>query len=175
MNHGGPFLLPLAHEDEQEEKPLFLPSDASYAIPSSCKLWRWSKSGCRLQSLGDGLSIVEWLLWSQFWGPRAFTHILLIPISNHMCELILLLLFLILLAYSCLRILCQLQVNQLYLQVYPFFFRFFSHIGHHRVLGRFISLCYTVGPCYLSILYIEVCISHSHPPNFSFLPVFLLW
>ena len=36
--------------------------------------------------------------------------------------------------------LCQFQVyskvNQLYIYVYPLFFRFFSHIGHHRILSR---------------------------------------
>ena len=33
-----------------------------------------------------------------------------------------------------------------------------------------ISLCYTVGPCCLSILYIVVCICQSQPPNLSLLP-----
>ena len=27
-------------------------------------------------------------------------------------------------------------LNQLYIYIYPFFLRFFSHIGHHRVLSR---------------------------------------
>ena len=37
------------------------------------------------------------------------------------------------------------------LYIYPHFFRFFSHIGHYRVLNSF--LCYTVGP-YLFICFI---------------------
>ena len=28
------------------------------------------------------------------------------------------------------------KVNQLHIYVYPFFFRFFSHIGYYRVLTR---------------------------------------
>ena len=38
------------------------------------------------------------------------------------------------------NIVCQFQVNskviQLYLSTYLFFFRFFSHLGHYRVLSR---------------------------------------
>jgi len=37
---------------------------------------------------------------------------------------------------------------------YLFFFRLFSHIDYYRVHG---PLCYTVGPCWLSILHIVVC------------------
>ena len=48
--------------------------------------------------------------------------------------------------------LCQFQVyskvNQLYIYIYPLFFRFFSHRGHQS------SMCYTVCPQQLSILYI---------------------
>ena len=46
----------------------------------------------------------------------------------------------ILLEYSWFTMLCQFQlyskVNQLYVYIYPLFFRFFSHIGHYRVLSR---------------------------------------
>ena len=45
----------------------------------------------------------------------------------------------------------QKQQQQQYM--YPFFFRFFSHVGYYRVLSR--VPWYTVGPCWLSILYIE--------------------
>ena len=44
------------------------------------------------------------------------------------------------------------------------FFRFFSFIGYYKLLS---SLCSTVGPCWLSILYIVVCICLSQPPNLS--------
>ena len=29
------------------------------------------------------------------------------------------------------------KVNQLYIYIYPLFFRFFSHIGHYKVLSSF--------------------------------------
>ena len=35
-------------------------------------------------------------------------------------------------------------------------FRFFSHVGYYKIECS--SLCYTVGPCCLSILYIVVCV-----------------
>lgn len=57
----------------------------------------------------------------------------------------------------------------IYIYTQPFLFRFFSHM---RLLHSitYISLCYTVGPCLLSVLYIVVCMlfsflihpSHSH-------------
>ena len=34
------------------------------------------------------------------------------------------------------QFLLYIQVNQVYIHVYSLFFRFFSHIGHHRVLSR---------------------------------------
>ena len=43
------------------------------------------------------------------------------------------------------------------IHIYIFFFRFLFHTGYHKILKS--SLCYTVGPCCLSILYIVVCIS----------------
>ena len=39
---------------------------------------------------------------------------------------------------------------------YTFFFILFSILVYHRI--EYSSLCYIVGPCYLSILYIPVCI-----------------
>ena len=50
------------------------------------------------------------------------------------------------------------KVNQLY--IYPFFFKFFSHVGHCRVLSRLPC------PCYLAVLYVVVCICQFPPPNF---------
>ena len=45
-----------------------------------------------------------------------------------------------LLEYSCFTMLCQFllysKVNQLYVYVYPLFFGFPSHLGHHRALSR---------------------------------------
>ena len=47
------------------------------------------------------------------------------------------------------------KVIQLYIYMYLFFFRFSSHLGLlHNVEQS--SLCYTVGPCWLSILNIAV-------------------
>ena len=37
-----------------------------------------------------------------------------------------------------------------------------------------ISLCYTVGPCFLPVLYTVVCTCHSQPPSLS-LPQYFLW
>ena len=53
------------------------------------------------------------------------------------------------------------KVNQLYINIYPLFFRFFSHIGHYRVLS---FLCYTVVSYWLSILYMLL-FSHSVCPT----------
>ena len=44
-----------------------------------------------------------------------------------------------------------------YICVYIFPFRFFSIIGYYKILN-IVSLCYTVGPCWLSVLYMVVCI-----------------
>ena len=45
---------------------------------------------------------------------------------------------------------------------YLFFFRLFSHIDYYRVHG---PLCYTVGPCWLSISYTVVCVCPFQCPN----------
>ena len=65
------------------------------------------------------------------------------------------------------------KVIQLYMYIYLLFFRFFPHIGYYRTLNLS-SLCYTVGPSWLSILCIVVCICSSQPPNLSLPPTFLL-
>ena len=50
------------------------------------------------------------------------------------------------------------KVIQLHISIYLFFFRLFYIIGYYKILNS--SLCFTVGPCWLSIniLYIVVCI-----------------
>ena len=67
---------------------------------------------------------------------------------------------------------CQFQVyskvNQLHIYIYPFFFRFLSHVGHYRVLSRVPVLL--VGCYQLAILYIVVSICQSQSYNLS-LPV----
>ena len=65
------------------------------------------------------------------------------------------------------------KVIQLY--VYIFFLRFFSRIGYSNYWVQYSSLCYTVGPCCLSIWYIVVCICYSQIPNLSLRPTFPLW
>ena len=73
--------------------------------------------------------------------------------------------------YSRCTALCQFllysKANQLYVYIYPLFFGFPSHLGHHRALSS--SLCYTVGSHQLSILYIVsiVYICQSPSPNSS--------
>ena len=56
--------------------------------------------------------------------------------------------------------LCQFQgyrkENQLYVYIYPLFFRFFSHIGHYRVLSRVPCALPQVHICY--IFYIQQCV-----------------
>ena len=42
------------------------------------------------------------------------------------------------------------KVNQLYVYIYSLFFRFPSHLSHHRALS---SLCYTAGSHQLSVLF----------------------
>ena len=60
------------------------------------------------------------------------------------------------------------KVNQLYLYMHPFFFRFFSHIGHYRVFEQS-SLCYTEGPWYLFYICVLSCsvMSDCHPIDCS--------
>ena len=44
----------------------------------------------------------------------------------------------------------------IYVHVNIFFFRFFSILGYYKNID-YSSLCYLVGPCCLSVLYIVVC------------------
>ena len=44
----------------------------------------------------------------------------------------------------------------IYIFIYICSFRFFSHIGYYKILWS--TLCYTVGPCCLLVLYIVVCV-----------------
>ena len=44
-------------------------------------------------------------------------------------------------------------------------FRVLSHTGYHRLLSR--SLCYTVGPCWLSVFHVVACVCSSHAPDLS--------
>ena len=53
----------------------------------------------------------------------------------------------------------------LYIYFFFFLFRFFSIIVLKDI--DYSSLCYTVGPCWLSILYIIVCSYQSQTPNLS--------
>ena len=62
------------------------------------------------------------------------------------------------------------KVIQLYLSIYSFFFRYFPI----QVIEQS-SLCYTVGPCWLSISYLIVCVCSFQAPNLFLLPTFLLW
>ena len=71
--------------------------------------------------------------------------------------------------YSCLTMSCQLllysKVNQLHIYIYPFFFGFPSHLGHHRALSRV--------PCAIQqvlIGYTQSCICvNPNVPNLSLL------
>ena len=56
--------------------------------------------------------------------------------------------------------------------MYPFFFWSFSHVGYYRILS---SLCYTVVPCWLSILYTVVCICSSQTPKLPNSPLVSFW
>ena len=57
------------------------------------------------------------------------------------------------------------KVNQLCIDMYPLFFRFFPYRALQSIEQSF--LCYRVGPYQLSILYIVVCICQSQSPNLS--------
>ena len=69
--------------------------------------------------------------------------------------------------------LCQFQVyskvNQPYVYIYLLFFQILFPYRQLQSTEQS-SLCYTVGPYQLSILYIVVCICQSQSPNLSFLP-----
>ena len=62
----------------------------------------------------------------------------------------------------------------IYLPTNGLVFLFFSIVGYYRVLNIG-SLCYTVGPCCLSILCIIVSISSSQTPKSSSLPLSPPW
>ena len=57
---------------------------------------------------------------------------------------------------------------------HSFSFRFFFHIGYYSILNR-VSSVNTIGPCWLSILYIVVGICRCQTLNFSLPPTFPLW
>ena len=61
----------------------------------------------------------------------------------------------------------QQNESAIHKHVYPFFFRFFSQIGHQRVEYWIDLPRYIVGTCDWSILYIPVCICQSQTPNSS--------
>ena len=70
--------------------------------------------------------------------------------------------------------LCQFQVYSRVIQLYIYMYIFFFQILFpYRLLQNieYSSLCYTVGPCWLSILYIVVCICSSQAPNLSRSPL----
>ena len=48
------------------------------------------------------------------------------------------------------------KVNQLYIYIYPLFFRFFSHLGHYRVLSRVPCAVQQILMSYL--FYIQYCV-----------------
>ena len=58
------------------------------------------------------------------------------------------------------------KVIQIYICMYSLFSRSLTHIGYYRILSR-VPLCYIAGPCWLSILYMVVCICQSQTPNLS--------
>ena len=60
------------------------------------------------------------------------------------------------------------------IQLYIYRFILYQILFRLRLLQNIeqSSLCYTVGPYYLSILYIAVCICLSQPPNLSLPPPF---
>ena len=82
-----------------------------------------------------------------------------------------------LLEYSCFTMLCQFllynKVNQLYVYIYPLFFGFPSHLGHHRALSRVpcaiqfslvINFIHSINSVYMSIPFSQF-ILHPFPPG----------
>ena len=55
----------------------------------------------------------------------------------------------------------------IYIYIYIYICILFQILFPYRLLQNieYSLLCYTVGPCWLSILYIVVCIYYSQPPN----------
>lgn len=64
-------------------------------------------------------------------------------------------------------------VIQLYIYIHILFHIIF-HCGLLQDIGHS-SLCYTMGPCCLSVLYVVVCISSSQTPGLSLPHYFPLW
>ena len=56
------------------------------------------------------------------------------------------------------------KANQLCINIYPFLFRFFSHVGYYIVLSRFHYAIQQVIVTY-PFFYIVVCVRPSYPPN----------
>ena len=59
------------------------------------------------------------------------------------------------------------KVTCLYMCIYLLFFKKFSHLHCYIILSR-VQFCYTVGPCWLSILNIAVCTCQSQIPYYPF-------
>jgi len=51
----------------------------------------------------------------------------------------------------------HIYILYIYIHIYAFFFNIIFHHGHSHETG-YCSLCYTVGPCCLSILNVIICI-----------------
>ena len=68
--------------------------------------------------------------------------------------------------------LCVFQVYSKVIQLYIYIYIYFQILFHYRLLQdiEYSSLCYTVGPCCLPILYILVCTCESQTPNLSLPP-----
>ena len=63
------------------------------------------------------------------------------------------------------------KVNQLYIYMYPLFFRFYSHIGHYRVLSRVPSAIQQILISYL--FYIQQCVYVNPLEVFYYLFLFI--
>ena len=61
------------------------------------------------------------------------------------------------------------------LYIYSFVFRFISHVAYLLQNAEYCFLCYTVGPCWLSTLYIVVCMCLSQASDLSLSLTFALW
>ena len=64
------------------------------------------------------------------------------------------------LEYSCFTTLCYFllygKVNQLYIYIYPFFFRFLSHLGHHRIMNTVSCAIQQIFISYLFYIYLYI-------------------
>ena len=110
------WIRPLGRED---------PLEKEMGIHSSILAWRipWTEEPSGLQSMGSQRVGHDWatsrqsLLDSLYWVLMIF-----LPLCGKILH----------------SVLPQEHstVNQLHINIYPLFFRFFSHIGHYRVLSR---------------------------------------